>query len=196
MPNYCWNWVGFEGNKATLKKLHRDIEDGLNQSDGYLTKLANYLFNENNTDEDILSLYDTYGTKWWDIDQNDLDDEMLIVGGTSAWSPPTHFVRRITEKYKVMATIEFEECGCDFGGTETYIDGEVREQIMMTYNEWTYLNDRSYALDRMIEDVSDSPLDYFEDLESLDKELHYMSEADKNIIKEIYINAQEKQLTK
>lgn len=188
MANHCWNWVGFEGDKATLEKLHRDIKDGLNQSDGYLTKLANYLFNENNTDEDILSLYDAYGTKWWDIDLNDLDGELLAVGGSSAWSPPTEFVRRITEKYKLKAVIEFEEGGCDFGGTETYIDGEIVEQTTMSYNEWTYFNDNSYAIERMIEDINDSPLDYFEDLESLEKELHYMSDADRNTIKEAYLN--------
>ena len=187
MPNYCWNWVSFEGNKDALNKLHNDIKDGLNQADGYLTKLSNYLFDENNTDENILSLYDTYGTKWWDIDRNELDEETLIIGGTSAWSPPTHFVRRITEKYKLKAVIEFEECGADFGGTETYIDGEVVEEVCMPYNEWVYINNKDYALDRIIEDVKDSPLDYFEDLESLESELSYMSSEDREFIKQTYL---------
>ena len=187
MPNYCWNWVEFEGNKTTLEKLNKDIRDGLNKADGYLVRLANYLLGESYTDENILSLYDTYGTKWWDIDRNDLDGDLLVLGVTSALSPPTELIRKITAKYKLKAVIEFEECGNDFGGTETYIDGEVVEEISMPYNEWIYFNERDYALDRMIEDVKDSPLDYFEDLESLESELHYMRSEDREFIKQIYL---------
>lgn len=193
MPNHCWNWVEFEGSKTALEKLHKDLEEGLNKADGWLEKLANHLLDEDNHYETIIELADAFGTKWWDIDRNTLDGEVLIVGGSSAWSPPTHLVAKITKKYNLKAVMEFEECGNDFGGTETYENGEMIEQNVMRYNEWVYFNDRNYAMERIIEDVKDNP-DYFIDLDDLERELHYMSDNDVYVIKQVYQTTKEKQL--
>jgi hypothetical protein len=189
MANYCWNWVGFEGNKDTLKDLQRRFEEGVKSEN--LVTLSNILFNEEKRIEEISSLYDEYGTRWWDIDidRNEIDNDFLIVVGDSAWSPPSILIKRISEVYRVKATIEFEEMGNDFGGSETFINGELVEEVTMTYREWNYHNSREYAIAYIIEDLQDSPEDYYESAEELLEDLSYMIEEDRNEILSVYLES-------
>lgn len=189
MANNCWNWVGFEGDETSLKKLQKDIDEAIEKSDGCLIRFSDYLLDEDNINSKGIDLYDTYGTKWWSINLNSLEGDMLSVGGDSAWSPPSELIKRITKKYSLTAILEFEEISNDFGGTETYINGELVSEKLMTYNEWVYFTNRECALDRIIDDIEDSPSDLFEDLDSIDDELAYMSDEDIKMIKDVYLKA-------
>jgi len=186
MANYCWNWVIIEGNEDTLKEIQSKIDKGIKEGEGYLTKVADLLLDENRHEHNVESLYDAYGTRWWDIDRNEIQGDELILIGSSAWSPPNILMQKISEKYKVKITIEFEEMGCDFGGSETYVNGVMTEEINMSYREWTYFQEPEYAVQNLIEDLEYSP-DWFEDLDDLEKSLHYMTKDDKEEIKEVYL---------
>jgi len=186
MANYCWNWVIIEGNEDTLKKIQSKIDKGIKEGEGYLTKVADLLLDENRHEHNVESLYDAYGTRWWDIDRNEIQGDDLILNGSSAWSPPNILMQKISDKYQVKVTIEFEEFGNDFGGSETYVNGVMTEEINMSYREWMYFQEPEYAVQNLIEDLEDCP-DWFEDLDDLEKSLHYMTKEDKEEIKEVYL---------
>jgi hypothetical protein len=61
------------------------------------------------------------------------------VQGDSAWSPPSEFLRRLSEHYAVEISNEYEEPGMDFGGFTNYKYGE-EDDNCYSYNEWRYMN--------------------------------------------------------
>ena len=188
MANHCFNWVSIEGNEDTLKEIQNKIEKGMNEGEGYLTKIADLLLDENRHEHNEESLYDVYGTRWWDIDRNEIQGDDLILIGSSAWSPPNILMQKISEKYQVKITIEFEECGNDFGGSETYVNGIMTGEINMSYREWLYYQDAEHAVQNLIEDVEDSP-DWFEDLDDLNENLNYMTKEHREEIKKVYLKS-------
>lgn len=188
MANYCFNWVIIEGNEDALKEIQSKIEEGMKVEEGYLTKVADLLLDENRHEHNEESLYDVYGTRWWDIDRNEIQGDDLVLSGSSAWSPPNVLMQKISEKYQVKITIEFEECGNDFGGSETYVNGVMIEEVNMSYREWMYFQEPDYALQNLIEDLEDCP-DWFEDLDDLEKSLHYMTKEHREEIREVYLKS-------
>jgi len=51
-----------------------------------------------------------YGSKWFDFYiSEELDDDELIIGGDSAWSPMIGLCQALSNQYKCEIRIDFEE---------------------------------------------------------------------------------------
>mgnify|MGYP001026548276 CR=1 FL=1 len=174
MANHCFNWVCFEGDKATLDQLMYKIKESIDSTE-YFDKQAEIVLGKSYWNRNH-SIYDVYGTRWWDIDLVEWSEDFssFVVQGASAWSPPSEYVRLISEIYGVHAVIEFEETGNDFGGREIYKDGKVLSSESMSYNEWMYKEEPTFAVERFLEDLEDN-IECYEDVQSLLTEITHMS---------------------
>lgn len=185
MANHCWNWVCFEGDKDALTKLKNKVEESTKTTE-YFNEQAEIVLGKSYLEENT-SIYDVYGTRWWEIDNIEESEDgcSLIVSGSSAWSPPCEYVRLISELYGLNATIEFEEMGNDFGGREVYESGEVTSAESMTYSEWIYNEDAGYAVERFLEDLEDN-LEFYKTSRDLLKEIEHMSDEHKKEVLDEY----------
>ena len=153
MPNYCWNHVTIEGNTKQIDKIYKKLRKY--KICNYFTAFGDFVLDKGKIDDDYEAIKDrygdnfdtiyVYGTKWWDINDcggiekfSHVKDSVITVSGDSAWSPPVKLIEEICKYYKVSATMEYEEPGCDFGG-EIFIDktGIVKDNCY-EYGEWIY----------------------------------------------------------
>ena len=156
MPNHCWNHVTIEGNTKQIDKIYKKLRKY--KDCNYFTAFGDFVLDKGKIDDDYEAIKDrygdnfdtiyVYGTKWWDINDcggieklSHVKDSVITVSGDSAWSPPVKLIEEICKYYKVSATMEYEEPGCDFGG-ETFIDetGIVKDNCY-EYGEWKYRQD-------------------------------------------------------
>ena len=76
---------------------------------------------------------DNWGTKWDACDSvtnNDTENE-LHLGFDTAWSPPTPWLQKVTEKYKLLKfTLEYTEEGMGFEGKTFARNGEMEDNCM------------------------------------------------------------------
>ncbi len=74
-----------------------------------------------------------YGTKWdFDLKEsnvNEVTEERITLSPSTAWSPPSEFCQKLTKKYGVSVTLDYEEGGVGFVGQEEFEDGEMIGQI-------------------------------------------------------------------
>ena len=97
MANYCWNSVEIsEFKKEDFNKIllffSRENYEKFNYFKDWCESI---LSDENKIDTSEMEgfwAYYAYGTKWWDIDYERLEDESteeeIFVSGDTAWSPP------------------------------------------------------------------------------------------------------------
>tara|TARA_R110002020_G_scaffold474126_2_gene704699 strand:- start:31 stop:666 length:636 start_codon:yes stop_codon:yes gene_type:complete len=156
MPNYCWNHVTIKGNTKQINKIYKKLRKY--KDCNYFTAFGDFVLDKGKIDDDYEAIKDrygdnfdtiyVYGTKWWDFEENGImeklshvKDSVITVSGDSAWSPPVKLIKEICKYYKVSATMEYEEPGCDFGG-ETIIDEQgITEENDYEYGEWKYRQD-------------------------------------------------------
>jgi hypothetical protein len=162
MANYCDNYVTFTGKKEDIERLHIRFKR-YNECD-YFTHFAEMVLGKplSSIIDDEFDTY-AYGTKWWDFDVTLQNDE-LIVSGDSAWSPPLRLIAEITKVFKVRAEGNYYEMGMDFAGMYTAVQGNIHNTEMTCF-EYDLLQDRSYAVERVIGDLNDEmyELEYAED---------------------------------
>lgn len=188
MANYCYNWMSFQGDEASIKEL-KEKAFGTYGDYEYLTKWVNGVIGKETKEN-----FDTYeyGTRWFDFDVNmeTFDDKLydLVVTGDSAWSPPIEMAQAFCNHFNVECTIEYEESGNDFGGsTSINKDGELVDVQDYTYREWRYIQDAPSAIENLIEDLEfELGEGYVESVEEFLAEHPYLSDNDKKeIIEEI-----------
>ena len=202
MPNHCWNHVTIEGNTKQIDKIYKKLRKY--KDCNYFTAFGDFVLDKGKIDDDYEAIKDrygdnfdtiyVYGTKWWDINDcggieklSHVKDSVITVSGDSAWSPPVKLIEEICKYYKVSATMEYEEPGCDFGG-ETFIDetGIVKDNCY-EYGEWKYRQDH---VDYIYEELR---YNYERRIDELDEDIqqgrfHFMNKERlqqlKNIVKE------------
>lgn len=122
MPNWCENYVTFEGDSDNIQRLKEDISSSKNN------RLFETLIGKHPdwSEDDWYNLNcDWYGTKW-DIPIDETSKHYqehlltsgasLILGFGSAWSPTINATQKICEKYNVFGYHWFEEPGMNFYG--------------------------------------------------------------------------------
>lgn len=126
-----------------------------------------------------------YGTKWdFDLKEsnvNEVTEERITLSPSTAWSPPSEFCQKLTKKYGVSVTIDYEEGGAGFVGQEEFEDGEMIGQIF--YNDYY---EGLYNLDKeTFWSMVDSELDDLVDIteEEFVNKFPYVSEEDKENIR-------------
>lgn len=179
MPNYCWNHVTITGNKKQLKKIKKKFDKY--EESTYFTSFGDYVLDigKINDNYDVIknrygNSFDTcyiYGTKWWDFEM-ELEGGCLTISGDSAWSPPVELIEEICKHYKVKAHMEYEECGCDFGGQTIINEQGIERCDDYSYCEWKYIvdpvefieSDRRYLyegnIDELDEDIKEGYYDF------------------------------------
>lgn len=173
MANYCWNYAVISGDKAVLDEIQERFSkyDDFN----YFTHFGDYVLKKE-TPTNIEEYY-LYGTKWWEFDVNERTDSTLTISGDSAWSPPLELLRQISEVYNVEIEGEYAESGMGFAGFFTCEDGCLNDNEM-TYFEYELESDREYAIDNLIDMLSELGEDLNED------EYPQLTKEEKKYIKE------------
>jgi hypothetical protein len=160
MPNYCSNNVTFTGKKEDIETLYQRFQK-YNECD-YFTHFCEMVLGipkkDEVTNDNFFTYGYSYGTKWWDFEVR-LDRDELIVSGDSAWSPPLPFIAKITEVFDVEAHGDYYETGMDFAGDYSAHDG-VLDDNEMTCFEFDLMQDREYAIQKLIEDINDEMHDF------------------------------------
>lgn len=167
MANYCWNSVKITEFKkedfTKLLKFFKDDQDGNSEFEYFTDWCESILSDENKIDTSKmkdLDRYYAYGTKWWSIDYDRLEEEStedyIFVTGESAWSPPLKFLEALSKEFKCDIEVEFEESGCDFGGHNIYKSGDLQEVFKGTYREYqVYQFGALEAIERDIETIDE-----------------------------------------
>ena len=131
-----------------------------------------------------------YGTKWdFDLREanlNQVEETLITLAPSTAWSPPSEFCQRLTKKYNVHVNLTYEEGGVGFVGQEEFEGGEMIGQVIYEdYYEGLYHLDKEtfwsmvdYECDDLNEDTTEE--------EFLEKFSSYASEEDLKQIKEYY----------
>jgi hypothetical protein len=162
MPNYCDNYVTFYGDQKDLEIINERFK--LYDEHDYFTNFAEMVLGKPITDSINFESAYTYGTKWWDFEELELKDGYLIIQGSSAWSPPLRLIAEITKVFNVRVEGSYCELGMDVAGEYTAEDGHLNDNEMTCF-EYDLLQDRSYCVQRVIDDINDEvyELDYAEE---------------------------------
>lgn len=139
MANYCYNWVSFTGDKDVLDLLQTKFETYESHEGTFSDWCDKFFTDKREEKEDAFDELYNYGTKWWDFEIDRRGYDNLLVMGSSAWSPPQEFLRRLSEEYAVKIYGDYEESGSDYGGYAEYENG-VMDDHCFPYREWMYIN--------------------------------------------------------
>lgn len=153
MPNWCYNSISIEGEPQKMKSLIEVInifqkQEGKEKM-GLMRCLIGLPPDVKMSDYNNQGWYETniawFGTKWdfpndYDINIDISEDNtQVVIGVSSAWSPPINAFQRVAEKYGVKVEMYYEEPGADFcGKTHFNSDGMVELQHDYEYQEGIY----------------------------------------------------------
>jgi len=159
MANYCDNSVTFYGDQKDLETINERFNRY--REHDYFTNFAEMVLGKPLTDEITFDSAYSYGTKWWEFEIQDIGDGYLNIQGSSAWSPPLRLIAEITMVFKVRAEGSYYEMGMDFAGIYTAEGGNLNDTEMTCF-EYDLLQDREYAIERVISDLNEEiyELDY------------------------------------
>lgn len=165
MANHCWNWASIEGSKENLDRFEAALisakgDTGHLWYESYFTALSSPLPSKTG------DAYADFGTRWFDAEFERVSETSANLSGSSAWSPPLEFFRRVSEVYDLSVTAEYEESGCDFGGFYECTNGEVHRDDCYTYWQYRFVADRHHAVDSLCEDIRSNCFESLEDLQS------------------------------
>ena len=185
MANNCNNWISFVGSKTSLKRLEKKLKTYGKSK--YFTEWSEYVIGIGELDggEGFKLKYGTdhnvyymYGTKWFNFFIEE-EDNLLRVYGDSAWSPPIKFVEEVCKKFKLKAEMDYEECGCDFGGRAFFDEQGIIERKDYSYDHWRYIDNYEGWEDELSDRFADEDL-------SLEEALEEHPYAKKEEIEKIY----------
>lgn len=153
MPNWCDNYIIIYGEKENMapiykyfteserviqevNKVRKDILDsGTSTLDDVLRDYPypdNLVMNSLCPCDEEFSFISFYGTKWdYSIEQantHSITEEEIIIAPNTAWGPPIPFCQKLSEKYGVGVSINYDEPGNGIVGNYEYNNGEIIEE--------------------------------------------------------------------
>lgn len=179
MANLCWNYIMITGED--IIKIDDLFVEG--KTLGY-EDMANLL---GKSTEGLV--HEDFGTKWFEVVNVSLEDNVLTIGGSSAWAPPIGFFQHLSEMYKIHVEIDYEECGMDFGGKCIIEDGNADDHelsymgCMMEYGDGI-----TNFLDSIADREYKSIDDFYEEYEDDEDFLSRLTEENKQEIEEAILN--------
>jgi len=183
MANHCFNWVNIYGEDRTLNRIVDRLETYHDHKGSFL-EWGDIVVNKKIEEGEEEREYYHYGTRWWDFEVQRERGE-INVSGDSAWSPPIELIKQICIEYKVHASIEYEEPGCDFGGRVEFDElGKVVEEIEMPYSEWRYYSDPDHIVN-IVSDMEDY-IEFYNSEEDMLKEYPFLNKQDTEYLIEEY----------
>ena len=178
------NWVNIYGEDRILNRIISKLETYHDHKGSFL-EWGDIVVNKKiEEEEEEERAYYHYGTRWWDFEIQ-RERGGINISGDSAWGPPIELIKQICIEYKVHASIEYEEPGCDFGGRVEFDElGEVVEEIDMPYNEWRYYSDPEHIVN-IISDMEDN-IEFYNSEEDMLKEYPFLNKQDTEYFIEEY----------
>ena len=175
MPNWCDNYIIIYGEKENMSPIYkyfteserviqevnqvrRDIiASGKSTLDDVLRDNPypdNLVMNNLCPCDEETDYISFYGTKWdfgfWEANLHSITEEEIIIAPNTAWGPPLKFCQKLSEKYGVDVSINYDEPGNAIVGNYEYDNGECIESEHYDGRTGTvdnYLNGH-YKLDR------------------------------------------------
>jgi hypothetical protein len=143
MANDCYNWVNFTGKKENLQRMVQGLDaarESNKENHGLLWYEAYYVaLGLPPPEMGTRDVYDEFGSKWFSIDEVDVDETSVTISGTAAWSPVSQFFLKLSEVYELQFESEFEEAGSDIGGYFAGKNGQVTDDRTYTYTQYAFL---------------------------------------------------------
>ena len=162
MANYCYNHASFTPN-GSLENLEL-FRSAISKYHGKCIGSTEFFEILGSEAPESFDAYEEFGSRWFEVDVDDMGD-LIVLSGSSAWSPVSEFFRKLCVKFNLNVESTFEESGCDFGGYYDVTNGEVVRDETYTYNQYQDLEGMFFE--------SLHP-DYFTEFESFSEVLdHY-----------------------
>lgn len=185
MANHCSNYIQITGSSENIKKVYDFWKKELIDEHD-ITDLSIFTPEEKEKGD----VYESYGTKWIDTDNLDIDDDFISITCDTAWSPCNPLLKRIAKTFDVKCENEYNEPGCDFGGKyECTKDSESDDCMSYLKYVGKYEDERLLCeLDYFVEDdsLTQSILDEVKEFLTDDEYNEYLTK-----IKEETTNEQE-----
>ena len=129
MPNWCSNYISFEGKEKALDTFKNDVKK-IKIGDCLFTSLTDV-----KSEWDYNLWIEQFGTKWSVFMEEYVYSSLLdnySFNCETAWSPCIEFVQKVCKKYALSASIEFSETGMNFAGIyDINEDGEIVNEVNM-----------------------------------------------------------------
>ena len=129
MPNWCSNYISFEGKEKALDTFKNDVKK-IKIGDCLFTSLTDV-----KSEWDYNLWIEHFGTKWSVFMEEDVYSSLLdnySFNCETAWSPCIEFVQKVCKKYVLSARIEFSETGLNFAGIyDINENGEIVNEVNM-----------------------------------------------------------------
>ena len=137
MANYCANYVELVGKSKVLDQIQMRFENRKNYS-SFNESMADLLDHklEEEEKEDIY----LFSTKWWRFEVERKTDNLLLLTGDSAWSPPTNLIVNVAAKWDINAYIEYQDWQGDVNGAFKFSGKEEVLKIRCSNEEIDKLN--------------------------------------------------------
>lgn len=129
MPNWCSNYISFEGKEKALDTFKNDVKK-IKIGDCLFTALTDV-----KSEWDYNLWIEQFGTKWSVFMEEYVYSSLLdnySFNCETAWSPCIEFVQKVCKKYALSASIEFSETGMNFAGIyDINENGEIVKEVNM-----------------------------------------------------------------
>ena len=124
MANYCANYVELIGRKEVLDKLQENfLKQKSEKGKSFNERMMGVIITKLSTDQKE-DLY-LFGTRWWDYEVERKRDNLLLLTGDSAWSPPIDLLKYITYENAIDAYIEYQDYDMDLNGKAKIENGRI-----------------------------------------------------------------------
>jgi hypothetical protein len=152
MPNWCDNYIIIYGEKENMTPIYKYFTESERVIQEVNQVRRDILTSGTSTLDDVLRDYpypdnlvmnslcpcdeqtdyiSFYGTKWdfgfWEVNVHSITDEEIIIAPNTAWGPPLGFCQKLSEKYGVGVSINYDEPGNAIVGNYEYDNGECIE---------------------------------------------------------------------
>lgn len=126
MANNCYNYLEISGSKADIKRLEECIKSDKKDDSGWdMSKIIPVEIDEKGFYKIENSIYDIWGTKWFDGEYFENKGKTAVLTFDTAWSPSLPVTLEMSRKFNLKVKHFYEESGCDFEGDYNVDNGEV-----------------------------------------------------------------------
>jgi len=154
MANNCYNYLEIEGTEEDIKRLEeciivRNIEGEDRFDEWNLRKVIPVETDERGYYK-VDSIYDVWGTKWFDGEDFESRGTSATLTFDTAWSPSLPVTLEMSRRFNLKIKHSYEESGCNFEGDYNVDNGEVVFEEERNYRPMCEGCDEKFDSDDMI----------------------------------------------
>lgn len=147
MANNCYNCLEIIGTEEDIKRLEECIESDDDDEDKWdLSKVIPVETDEEGCYKIGKSIYDIWGTKWFDGEQFSSCGRSAVLSFDTAWSPSLPVTLEMSRRFNLKINHFYEEGGNGFEGDYNVCNGKVVSHSQRKYRP--YCEDCGEKFDR------------------------------------------------